>query len=195
MQLKSTSFGPFAASCRHEGGLTAVELLVTIAIVAILATLGAPSFIGIMERWRVRQAAEDLTSTIYFARSEAIKRGGNVVITKLPNGTNRCTTATGADNWDCGWFVCEDTNGNDACDSTEPVLQRVEAPAGLDITRSVSNANISLDRWGLVSGAWVGFSVVPHGKSTADAATRGVCMSAGGRVRVIPSEDVPCRSS
>lgn len=180
---------------RFEEGLTAIELLVTMAVVAILATLAAPSFSGIAERWRVRQATEELTSTLYYARSEAIKRGGNVVITKLPNNTNGCTTATGNDNWDCGWIVCEDANGNGTCDSSDTVLRRSQAPPRLEITRTSSLANISLNRWGLVSGTWVGFSVVPLGESTAHVASRGVCVSSGGRIRVIPPEDIPCSNS
>ncbi len=180
---------------RRQGGFTAIELLVTISVVAILATLAAPSFNGLIDRWRVRGVAEDLTSTLYYARSEAIKRGGNVVISKLPNNTNGCTSATGNDNWDCGWFVCEDANTNNACDSGEIVLQRVDAPANIQITRTSSAAHISLNRWGLVSGPWVGFSLVPYGKSTANAAARGVCMSSAGRVRTILPEDIPCSNS
>ena len=43
----------------HHGarGFTAIELMVTIGIAAILAALAAPSFTGLMERWRVRHAA------------------------------------------------------------------------------------------------------------------------------------------
>lgn len=56
-------------------GFTAIELLVTIAILAVLAALAAPSFTPSLERWRVMQATEQLKSTLYFARSEAIKQG------------------------------------------------------------------------------------------------------------------------
>ena len=65
-----------------SSGFTAVELLVTIAILAVLAALAAPSFAQILEKWRIRQINEALQSSLYLARSEAIKRGGNVVVKK-----------------------------------------------------------------------------------------------------------------
>jgi type IV fimbrial biogenesis protein FimT len=173
-------------------GFTLTEVLVVIAIMGILAALAGPSFIPIIERWRVRQAVENMTSTIYYARSEAIKRGGQVAIQKLPNNTNGCTTASNNQDWDCGWFVCADTNDDNTCDASEPVLQRYDAPANVQITRTGGGASIKINRWGLVDGAWLGFSLVPLNKSTTDQAARGLCMSSGGRLRVIPPESIPC---
>lgn len=169
-----------------------MEVMVTIAIVAILAALAAPSFSPTIERWRVRQATESLTSTLYFARSEAIKRGGQVVIHKLPNNTNNCTSATGTRDWDCGWIVCHDTNNSGTCTSSDPVLQRIETPANVQVSRTGGGASIKLNRWGLVDGTWLGFSLVPLDKPTTHPGARGVCMSSGGRIRVIPPEDIPC---
>ena len=174
------------------GGFTAIELLVTVSIVAILAALAAPSFTPLIESWRVRQATEQLSSSLYFARSEAIKRGGQIAIQKLPNNTNGCTTATGNRDWDCGWFVCHDTNNNGTCNVNEPVLQRADAPARVQITRTSGGASIKLNRWGLVDGTWLGFSLVPLDKTTTHYGARGVCVSSGGRIRVIPPQDIPC---
>lgn len=171
-------------------GFTAIELMVVISIVAILAALAAPSFTPLIERWRVRSAAEGLQSSVYFARSEAIKRGGKVVLQKLPDGTNGCV-ASNTQDWNCGWYVCEDTDGNDSCGSSEPVLQRFDAPLKLEISRTSNGASIAFDRWGM-PGKWFGFNLVPKGESTANAAARGLCMNAGGRVRIVPSEDIPC---
>ena len=176
-------------------GFTLIEVLVVIAIMGVLAAIAGPSFTPTIERWRVKQAAEAITSTIYYARSEAIKRGGQVAIQKIANNTNGCTTAANKTDWDCGWFVCQDTDGNGSCATTEPVLQRYNAPTNIQITRTGGAESIKLNRWGLVDGTWLGFSIVPYGKSTSNPAALGVCMSSAGRVRVIPKEDIPCTTS
>lgn len=180
------------ANLSVERGFTAIELMVTVSIVALLLALAAPSFTPLIESWRVRQATEQLQSTLNYARSEAIKHGGRVAIQKIPNNTNGCTSATGNRDWDCGWIVCQDTNGNGTCNATEPVLQRIDAPAKVQITRTGGGASIKLNRWGLVDGTWLGFSLVPLDKSTSHPGARGVCMSSGGRIRVIPPESIPC---
>lgn len=185
----------FFLAPRRARGFTAIELMVTVAIMAVLMALAAPSFTPLIEGWRVRQAAEQLQSTLYYARSEAIKRGGQVVVEKLPDGTNGCTTASTTASWGCGWFVCHDLNDNGSCNSTETVLQRYDTPSQIEVQRtSSSGATIKLNRWGLVSGTWVGFNLMPKGKSISNTSARGVCMSSGGRVRIIPSEELPCTS-
>lgn len=178
----------------HSGGFTAIELMVVVSIISVLMALAAPSFAPLIEGWRVKQAAEQLQSTWHYARSEAIKRGGKVVIQKIANNTNGCTTAINTDDWDCGWFVCTDTNGNGKCDATEPALHRYETPPRLQVTRTGSTASIQLNRWGLVDGKWPGFSLVPAGGKTTHPGARGVCISSGGRARIILPEEIPCRT-
>ena len=173
-------------------GFTAIELMVVVSIIAVLAALAGPSFAQMIESWRVRDATESLRSTLLFARSEAIKRGGQIAIHKLPNNTNGCTSATGNRDWDCGWIVCHDTNNSGTCTSTEPVLQRIETPAKVQVTRTGGSVSIKLNRWGLVDGTWLGFSLVPLDKSTTHPGARGVCMSSGGRIRILLPEAIPC---
>lgn len=168
-------------------GFTAIELLVTVAILAILATLAAPSFTPLIERWRVRQVSESLQSTLYFARSEAIKRGGGVHIEKLANNTNGCTTASGNKDWGCGWQVCTGS----PCTATN-VLQRYDTPAKVQVERTSAGNRITFNRWGTLDGAFLGFDLTPQGKSCPDPSSLGVRMSSGGRVRTIPLDQATC---
>lgn len=173
-------------------GFTAIELMVTIAILGVLAAMAAPSFATLIDSWRVRQTSDQLQSTLYFARSEAIKRGGRVVIQKLPNNTSGCTTASGTRDWDCGWIVCHDLNDNGSCVASEPVLMRTETGGISHVSRTGGGASIKLNRWGLVSGPYLGFNLVPLNKSVSHPSARGLCMSSGGRIHNIPQEEIPC---
>lgn len=179
-------------------GFTTVELIVTIAILAVLSAIAMPSFRTLFERWRVAQTAESLKSSLMFARSEAIKRGGRIVIQKIANKTDDCTTASSNTDWDCGWIVCDDSNDSGTCTctctQTDPVLQTVHVPRNVQVTRTGGANTIKLNRWGLVDGAFLSFSIVPLGQSTANPAAKGLCMSSGGRIRIIPSEKIPCSS-
>ncbi|RYH70414.1 MAG: prepilin-type N-terminal cleavage/methylation domain-containing protein [Alcaligenaceae bacterium] len=179
---------------KFAAGFTAIELMVVVSVAAILAAMAAPSFTPVIENWRVHQSVDELRSTLEFARSEAIKRSGGVVIQKISNKANGCSTASGIRDWDCGWIVCRDVNDSGTCNPTEPVLRRVETSAKVHVSRTGGGASIRMNRWGLVDGPLPGFNLVPLNKSVSHASTRGVCMSLGGRIRVIPQEAIPCDS-
>ena len=60
---------PSVQARRFVTGFTAIELMVVVSIIAILTALAAPSFTPLIENWRVREASEQLQSTLYYARS------------------------------------------------------------------------------------------------------------------------------
>lgn len=176
---------------RRSKGFTLIEIMVVVAIMAILLALAAPSFTTMIESWRVKQTAESLRSTLYYARSEAIKRGGNITVRKHPTGTNGCPLGVGANAWDCGWFVFADTNNNGSLSAGEEVLQSFTTPAKITVSRP-GGSIVKFDRWGRVAGTFPGFNLVIDGKSMSHPASRGLCVSSGGRIRIIGSEDMPC---
>ncbi len=80
-------------------GFTLVETLVVISIAAILMALALPSFMSTIRSTRLTTNANNLLAALNLARSEAVKRGRDVVVRK----------ATGK-NWEDGWQVFVDTD-------------------------------------------------------------------------------------
>jgi len=62
-------------------GLTLIELMTVVAIVAIFSTLAAPSFRQLIAQQRVKSAASALSESVWLARSEALKRNDSVSFT------------------------------------------------------------------------------------------------------------------
>ena len=174
-------------------GFTLIEVMVVVAIMAVLMALAAPSMTPVVETWRVRQAAEGLRSTLYIARSEAIKRNGNVVIRKEPSSdTSGCTTAANKADWGSGWFVFVDADNDGVLDNGEEILQRFATPTNVSITRTGGGACIEMNRWGLVNGTLPSFGMKPYGKGETETSVRGICMALGGRIRITAAGVYSC---
>ncbi len=91
-------------------GFTLLELLVALAVLAILLTIAIPSFTTTLDRQRIDSAADSLASGLAFTRLEAIKR--NRVVTIAPMG----------EDWNSGWRVFLDSNKDGIHDAGEEVL-------------------------------------------------------------------------
>ena len=159
-------------------GFTTIELMVVIAIAAILAAIALPSFDQMIKRRQMSQDLNALTDTIYFARSEAVKWGGNIRVSRYqPAG---CTAAdgTGAD-WSCGWQVEFVTPPSPLPTGVTNPLRVVKANEKNDVMVK-GGSTLVLNRWGNPN---AGASVnVRHKRDN----SVGNCMSlsSGGRLRL-----------
>lgn len=133
---------------QSEQGFTLIELMVTIAIAGILLGVGIPSFNAVIKSNRTATQANIWQSTIYYARSEAMKRGGQV----------RVISADGSTDWSDGWYVYVDTNGNGVFNSGEELRVFEELAGGSSLTSNTSQ--IVFDEKGFVDGMRVSDTVV-----------------------------------
>lgn len=174
-----------AQTARHALGFTAIELLIVITILAVLTAMAVPSFGPMIERWRTNQAVNNITSTIYVARSEAIKRGGRVSVRKMANGTDGCSFASTNQEWSCGWIIFVDADENGNLDAGEEILQSFQMPTSVNVMNNNSAASFRFDRWGRTNNInAASFAIVPRAGGVASPAATAVCFSSGGRVRV-----------
>lgn len=107
-------------------GFSLIELLIALAISAVLLGLAIPSFAGLMRDTRLTTVVNELHAAIFYTRSEAIKRGRRVTICTSADGQS-CSAGVG---WHSGWIVFDDENGNGLRDPGETLLRVGQAKSG-----------------------------------------------------------------
>jgi len=97
-------------------GFTLIELMIAIAIAAILLTVAIPSFREMIMNNRISMRTNNVVDVIQFARSEAVRIGGAVGVTATSGGSD----------WGQGVTVWYDADGDDDIDDSE-VLRVLES--------------------------------------------------------------------
>src|ERR1700686_3666775 len=90
-------------------GITLIELVAVMGIVAMLLAIGIPSYKYVTNANRISAEINGLLGDLQFARSEAIKEGQTVSVCVSSDGVS-CLPANSA--WNNGWIVFSDVNGD-----------------------------------------------------------------------------------
>jgi len=132
----------------RENGFTLIELMVTLAIAAILLTVAIPSFNTTIKNNRIVTDANRLVSTIGLARSEAVKLGRTATVCVSADQA----TCTGETDWTLGWMVWVDANGNAVLDAGEE-RGFVDAFPGNSVTFTSAASQIQFTSQGAATAA------------------------------------------
>ena len=145
----------------RQKGFTAVEMMVVVLIIGIIAAFAAPAMNQLIRTQKVRGAAYDIYADLTYARSEAINRGHDILV-----------SSAGGTDWVPGWALRDTVTGE---------VLRQQGALSSGITFVGDAGQITYDRNGRISGTTnVRFSIAP--KETApDTQKRCVRVSPSGR--------------
>lgn len=152
-------------------GFTLVELMVTIAVAAILITIAVPGFQALVQNNRATTLANQLTTAINLARSEAIRRGEIVSV---------CTV-----DWEDGWWVEPGNCGGLVADR----LRIWEAPPARSVINAGGETSVGFDAMGTQEDENNAITFNVHAENCSGDRARILHISPGGRVGV---ERVAC---
>lgn len=93
----------------QQAGLTLVELMIVVALMAIVASLAGPSFNNYMVMQRLRSVQAQLVTDLNYARSEAVSRGTFVQMRVQSDSTQTCYVI----------YARSDAGTNAPCDCTQ----------------------------------------------------------------------------
>lgn len=180
---------------RHTSGFTLIEMIVTLAILAILLALAAPSFQTMVANARLRSTAESVMTGLQLARAEALRRNTSVSFWMVSNVNAGCALSAIS----TSWVVSLDALNGDCDDAaslnvTPRIVQvRAGTEVGGGVTVSASSAAnaaancITFNGFGAVTANCIGggtpLSEIDFTSNVANAGSRRIQIAAGGGIR------------
>jgi type IV fimbrial biogenesis protein FimT len=170
-------------------GFTLVELMVTIAVLAILLGVAVPGFQAFVRRTQVSNMTNEFVAATLIAKADAVARNRCVTLCRSANASvDAPTCTTSGDEWTAGWLIFANPacDGNPAGSGAELLRVYVGDPSGATLTTPTSGSKrlntITFDSRGMSSLSGAGqINVAPPGQSF----TRTICVDVAGRTRII----------
>ena len=167
------------AALAKSSGFTMIEMLMTMAIAAVLLGLAVPSFRYVTNSNRIAGEINGLLGDLQLARAEAIKEGQTVTVCVSTTGT----ACTGGPAWQGGWIVFSDPT-NTAVVGAGGVL-RVQKPfSGTDTFTASPNTltKVTFNREGYAAGVANGTLITLHESTSTNAWTRCLTLNLVGQM-------------
>src|SRR5690606_31720666 len=161
---------PFTPLARTSRGFTLMEMMLVIAVAALILGIGVPNLRAFILNARMTANANDILMAVHTARSEAIKRQTRTVVclTTTPEAAAPACDGDGSQ----GWAVFVDENNDGDADAGEPVVLRHTA-----LHPSLSIEVLPADNDGYIAFQPSGFAVPIAGQTPFQLAV--ICDSRG----------------
>jgi prepilin-type N-terminal cleavage/methylation domain-containing protein len=170
---------PQHKSRKQLHGFTLVELMVVVALIAIVMAIAIPSYNQLIVSNRIRAATNDLVLSLQFARTEAVRRVGVVTVCPSSNGAT-CT----AGNFEIGWIV-----KTDMPNVAGVVLQDTLPKERVTMGFSANTGNFIYLANGLPVANFAGNRILVRDyPAVQDDMSRWICIARTGRARVFSDE-------
>lgn len=159
----------------RQRGFSMIELMVTVAVAAILLAVAVPNLRSFMRRNTIASETNDLIGDLQFARSSAVNRRSLVAVCAKSTSAISCA---GTNTYENGWIIYIPTSagavyaGSGVVDGTgadTTVLRVGSAPVSIAIRSLVTTPVTFNQRGELSSGTDVTFGVCSKATSTATA--------------------------
>ena len=199
-RLKYTRVLEMKKVCLAKNGFTLIELMVTIALIAIMLALATPSMVTFQRNAELTSFTNSMLASLNAARGEAMKRGRYAMVVPA-DGTN----------WNSGWVVFVDVDRSQTYDAASDITisTREASPSYLTISGNNTTgeahpyimfdaSGYSTKKTGSSSLNNSAFSIVRNDVPTAQTndQTRRIMIAVTGRVRTCkPSTDATCVTS
>ena len=186
----------FAPRLRSTAGFTLVELMVVVSLLAILMGLAAPSFARLAKAAAISSAVNQFLADMRFARSEAVRRGGGVVLCRSEDPESAeptCSSSLDSAGWASGWIVFNDINGNGERNPDEGLIRIQARQTGVESIATGGTPTVF--RFGATGRLLAPGPIasLQFGGSNVEADIRRVvCVNAGGRARLAGNGSATC---
>lgn len=150
-----------------HSGYSLVELMAVLAVLAVIAAMASASWAPIVRRTEVDASVNRFVTSMSYARSEAIRRGGWVVLERLLPPLPPDAASPAPTDWSYGWRTYQDINNNGTYDDgSDELIETEDLVAGLSITASGITQRIRLTPNGTSLGLSIGSLKFAHDGGT-----------------------------
>lgn len=152
-------------SCSSAAGASLIEVVTAMVVVAILASLAAPSMAALVERGRTVATLNQLVSHMHLTRSLAVNQRSDAVLCPSENGQS----CTGGADWSGGWIAFADPDGDHQPGADERVAlhERREATMPVRVYSSSGRTRLRYRADGLAGGANLTLTLCQDGRLSA----------------------------